>query len=960
MTTGRRKLSANALRLAMQFARQQLSLGWHASKLSIVVAACCVSASNVQAQDKEPPRLFRGGLVQQLRSLTEESAPSKTDEAPSKRGTENHLSDNASAIPKPRPANEKRGSTPTESRNANLRATQQSPNRPAPTQSKSAGPSNSNTNAATKSRSTSETYSNAPAAITTKENATKPSRSSEMGIPVTNSKLANEARFQLNDKVDTTGEGYSAKSKYDPSKAKVGVTSEEDDSKVFTDSLKVQAVESMSQAPKVSRKPLPSGAQPVTKTAAKPTEKTQEQPSAPKSVATGIKAMGSTYSLEQPASPESKVSEPSSQPANPKPTEYPSLQVPSFAAPGANNAKNTSTPAPKLPQFPAPPANLNPAAPTSPALPRATDVLTTENKVAEPKDVPSAKPQSVKPESKSTEAPALLPPNPVGLPSNAALPSSSNSTKSVGQGTNYPALPQTLPLLPGAVAPTPPTGSGLRPQLDSEPTASAPRSANPIRTKPTAPSADEHMAMETPRLQVLLKGPQDMPVGTPADYQVLVRNADDIPLDGVMLRLEIPSGVAIKHGKPSHGELQLESTPDGATLVTWSFTDLAAYQNASAPLQLTAKSARNFAVAMEWTLLPKSGEAQIEVRQARLELALEGPSEAEYGVANMYRLHVRNPGSAAARNVNVKLGAASFGASETQIDEILPGEQQSIDVELTFNEKGTISINAEAHAAELRSEASINVLVKRALVTAAISGSDRVYHGSASAYEVQLHNSGDLDSRAVRAELALPEGTEVLNKPSTASLANNVLTWEVPGIKAGQTVAFPVELNLWTAGEHKLAVTATTAHAQPAVASMTTVVEAIADLKLVVNDPIAPAPVGGTVTYELTITNRGSRAASNVRAVAQFSDGIEPVQADGAQHRIVTGQVIFEPLARIEAGETKTLRVQAKAATAGTHRFRAEVRSDESDLRLVQEETTQYLESASRMASPIIKNGIIR
>ncbi len=70
--------------------------------------------------------------------------------------------------------------------------------------------------------------------------------------------------------------------------------------------------------------------------------------------------------------------------------------------------------------------------------------------------------------------------------------------------------------------------------------------------------------------------------------------------------------------------------------------------------------------------------------------------------------------------------------------------------------------------------------------------------------------------------------------------------------------------------------------------------------------------------------------------------------------------MIFDPIARIEAGETKVLRVQAKASAAGTHRFRAEVRSDENDLRLVQEETTQYLESASRMARPIESNRVVR
>jgi len=468
------------------------------------------------------------------------------------------------------------------------------------------------------------------------------------------------------------------------------------------------------------------------------------------------------------------------------------------------------------------------------------------------------------------------------------------------------------------------------------------------------------MTMETPRLQVLLKGPHDMPVGTPADYQVLVRNVDDIPLDGVMLRMEIPNGVTVNQGKPTHGELQTERTPDGATLITWSFTDLAAYQNAAAPMQLTANSARNFAVAMEWTLLPKSGEAQFEVRQARLELALEGPSEAEFGVANSYRLHIRNPGTASAKNVKVKLGAASFAASETQIEEILPGEQQSIDVELTFNERGAISINAQALSAELKSSASIDVLVKQAVVTAAITGSDRVYHGSPSIYEVRIQNSGDMDSKLVRAELAIPEGAEVLTKPDGASVKGHLLTWEITKIKAGESVAFPIELNLWTAGEHRLALACKSDHGKPSVSTMATVVEAIADLKMVINDPIAPAPVGGTVTYEMSITNRGSRAASNVLAVAQFSDGIEPTNADGAQHRIVTGQVIFEPIARIEAGETKVLRVQARASAEGTHRFRAEVRSDESDMRLVQEETTQYLESASRIARPMNQGSVIR
>ena len=965
MTSGYRSSSPSLVRSKVRAARRQLLIALRTATLAISASAFLWPLAVSSAQEKEPPRLFRGGLVQQLRSLTDDSGPSKTDAAP--KGTDDKPAENPN-IPKPRPMGEPpRGSTPTESRTANLRNA-----KPATSKSPAAKPSTPATNGVQgptanatlgrftdqpirnqETRKSNETISNKSATVGSQApQAPKPNRSAELGVPVTNPKLANEARFQLNDKADSPS-GYSANSKYDSAKTKAAAEAE-DKGKVFSEPTKVQAVESMTQAPKVSRRPLPTGTRATPKVAEQaPAPKQSPAPKSsdePKRIATsqqlstqssdapvpnGLKSVGSTYSLEQSGAPESSTSKTAA-------PEYPSLQTPSFAAPGAPHVKRnppqTTAAQPKattqtqLPQLPAAPTSLNSG------LSAPSQTNTVGNGAADAK-LPSY--------------PAMLP-STTGTPS---LPPAPQLNPSIPTPTfSSPSVPAQQPATSQQLAPSVPRT--LPPTNDLQ--SSAPRAMNPIRSNASAPSADEHMTMETPRLQVLLKGPHDMPVGTPADYQVLVRNVDDIPLDGVMLRLEIPNGVAINQGKPTHGDLQTERTPDGATLVTWSFTDLAAYQNASAPMQLTAKSPRNFAVAMEWTLLPKSGEAQFEVRQARLELALEGPSEAEFGVANSYHLHVRNPGSASAKNVKVKLGAASFGASETVIEEILPGEQQSIDVELTFNERGTININAEAFAAELKSAASIDVLVKQALVTAAITGSDRVYHGAPSMYEVRVQNSGDLDSKVVKAELAIPEGAEVLTKPEGASVMGHLLTWDVPNVKAGETVSFPVELNLWTAGEHRLALACKTERGTPSVSTISTVVEAIADLKLVINDPIAPAPVGGTVTYEMSITNRGSRAASNVRAVAQFSDGIEPTNADGNKHRIVTGQVIFEPIARIEAGETKVLRVQARASAEGTHRFRAEIRSDETDMRLVQEETTQYLESASRMARPMNSGSVIR
>ena len=90
------------------------------------------------------------------------------------------------------------------------------------------------------------------------------------------------------------------------------------------------------------------------------------------------------------------------------------------------------------------------------------------------------------------------------------------------------------------------------------------------------------------------------------------------------------------------------------------------------------------------------------------------------------------------------------------------------------------------------------------------------------------------------------------------------------------------------------------------------------------------------------ITNRGSKAARDVSVIAQFSDGVEPSDASGQAFRKIPGQIVFDPITEIAAGQTVELKVKAMADAAGSHRFRVEVRCDDIDTRLSAEETTKF------------------
>lgn len=545
-------------------------------------------------------------------------------------------------------------------------------------------------------------------------------------------------------------------------------------------------------------------------------------------------------------------------------------------------------------------------------------------------------------------APAPLLSAAPGTMSSNNLPSPMADASLSSPKLNPPAPTNPAPYLPAAPGKNSPA-SQTQLETGTIPTTLASPSALPV-----ANSNQTRMSMITPRVQVLLQGPADLPVGKTAKYEIIVNNDDQVALSGLLLQLDAPAGVQIKSLGPTTGTVDLDRAKDGSTMLNWTFEQLAAGKRAVAPLELVASSPKNFAVAMEWTLLPVADLARFAVKAPRLELALAGPSEVDYGKPNMYRLVVRNPGNAVAKDVAVALTAQQYGQSASEIGDIPPGGEESIEVELTFNQKGTINISAGAQSASgLTSETEIDVLVRKPEIKTAIASQSLVYHGSATPVTLTIENVGDATSDPFSASLVLPPGAELSQAPSNIVRVGNEARWTVDRLLAGQKTEIPLAVTFGRAGDNLLKLVCSQDAGTLSQAVANTRVEAVADLILIVNDPPAPAPIGQEVAYTLKLTNRGSREATGVSVIAQFSDGIEPTRGIGKTFRTVPGQLFFDKIDRIEAGQTVELKVMAKASTGGMHRFRAEVRTTDEEMRLVQEEATKYLDVAGRIASPM-------
>ena len=160
-----------------------------------------------------------------------------------------------------------------------------------------------------------------------------------------------------------------------------------------------------------------------------------------------------------------------------------------------------------------------------------------------------------------------------------------------------------------------------------------------------------------------------------------------------------------------------------------------------------------------------------------------------------------------------------------------------------------------------------------------------------------------------------------------------------------------MQCDLTVGGQNQLVARIQGTDDQLASDSAVTTVEAIADLKLIVNDPKGPIPVGQDAIYEIEVVNRGSKAAQDVQLVAQFSDGIEPAAASGQRAEIVPGQVVFEPITNIPAGGKVAVRITARASVAGNLRFRAELNCGTPETKLVAEESTRFYGGAATNSS---------
>ncbi|MFO0903787.1 MAG: CARDB domain-containing protein [Pirellulales bacterium] len=508
-----------------------------------------------------------------------------------------------------------------------------------------------------------------------------------------------------------------------------------------------------------------------------------------------------------------------------------------------------------------------------------------------------------------------------------------------GGGANAaatPAVPPTTPQHADAPAPRVAAHSG-----SSAKTAGVPKSLT--------------VRCPSPTLVVEAIGPKSVTVGRPANFSVSVRNPGQEPAVNAEVRVAIPVWIETAALQASVGDVSrpesTESNPTDGSVI-WQIPEVAPGGHVELAMQVIPRENRTFELGLQWTVQPASAVAAIAVQQPELALSVAGPKDAKFGENVTLLITVANPGTGDAENVTVRLTTGANTPEMIPVGLIPAGQQKQIEVQMTANQPGTIAIASEATAdGDIRAENATELLVKRAEIQLAVTGPDKAYTGSPVTYQVRVSNSGTAAAEDTTVQITLPVGAKLEAGTEGSQSTEAGLVWKAGLLPPGIERVFEVQCELSTAGENRFEAKVSAAGGVAASETAATEVQALADLKLTVSEPQGARRVGEEIVYEVTIANRGSKAAEEIQVLVQFSEGIEPQSAEGGVAELAEGQAVFQPIARLGAGQKTVLKVRAKAETAGNHRFRVQVSGDNGETQLVSEGTTRFFGDASQGAA---------
>ena len=474
------------------------------------------------------------------------------------------------------------------------------------------------------------------------------------------------------------------------------------------------------------------------------------------------------------------------------------------------------------------------------------------------------------------------------------------------------------------------------------PNLSQPQSINP-RDEETvlAEPGDRRLeGVQSPSIVIHKRAPEEVKVGKPATFIINVQNSGGVEALDVRVHDRVPAGMRLVDASPSPSVQ--------GDLLTWELGALEPGGERTVTMQLIPEQEGELGSVARVTFEAAASVRTISTRP-ELKITQRAREDVLIGQQLEIDLEVSNPGSGAATGVilQVDVPEGLDHPKGRQLDNVIgtlaPGEVRRQVLRLRAVAPGQIENRVRLIGDDgLTAEDVVTVQVTAPQLAIELEGPSRRFLERQAVFNVNLANVGTADATNVEVVAYLDRGFSFVGTEYQGQYDPNrhAVYWSLAELPANGRGSVPLTLLPIEQGERAIRLEAKGDLNLVAQSSKSVNVDTLAELTFSITDDADPIEVGSEATYEIRITNQGSRDDGDVKLQIKLPPGLELVSSEAEASTDGKGLIAFAPTASLPAGRETIHRVRVSGVAAGTHVVKAIVTSAQASVPVTKEEST--------------------
>ncbi|MGV3482974.1 MAG: hypothetical protein ACO1RT_01005 [Planctomycetaceae bacterium] len=471
--------------------------------------------------------------------------------------------------------------------------------------------------------------------------------------------------------------------------------------------------------------------------------------------------------------------------------------------------------------------------------------------------------------------------------------------------------------------------------------------ANPINDQPAdtetvlAEPGDRRLeGVQTPSVVIHKRAPEEVKVGKPATFVIQVQNVGSVEALGVVVNDRVPVGMSLVDASPSPAVQ--------GDLLSWELGAIEPGGERTVTLQLVPEKEGELGSVARVTFEAAASVRTISTRP-ELKITQRAPAQVLIGQQLEIELEVSNPGSGAATGVVMQedVPEGLEHPKGRQLDNVIgtlaPGEVRRQVLRLRAVGAGQIENRIRLTGDDgLTSEHAVTVQVVAPQLAIELEGPSRRFLERQATFNVNLANVGTADATNVEIVAYLDRGFSFVGTEYQGQYdpARHAVYWSLAELPAEGRGSVPLKLLPIEQGERAIRLEAKGDLNAIAQYEKNVSVDTLAELTFSITDDADPIEVGSEATYEIRISNRGSRDDTDVKMQMQLPAGLELVSSEAEASTDGRGLIAFAPTMSLPAGGETIHRVRVRGVAAGTHVVKAIVTSAQATVPVTKEEST--------------------